>query len=95
MAFDNILHGRMNWKVRSHGIKRVSQSGHNWLEGGRGWCVESCFSHSRTATNGAPQGLVLGRTIKNLDENVGSISTKFANETKTGCIVDSDTSWRS
>ena len=92
--------GRLLHKVKSHGIQgEVAKWIQNWLDDRtQRVVVEDCFSNRRSVTSGVSQGSVLGPLlfviyINDLDENIGGMVSKFADDTKIGGIVDSEESF--
>ena len=99
-AFDKVPHGRLLHKVKSHRIQgEVAKWIQNWLDDrGQRVAVEGYFSNWRPVTSAVPRGSVLGPLlfviyINDLDENIGGMVSKFADDTKIGGIVDSEESY--
>ena len=96
-AFDKVPHGRLLHKVKSYAIQGEVA---NWMQNllddiKQRVVVEGCFSDRRLVTSGVPQGSVLCPLlfviyIDDLDENLGGMVSKFADDIKIGGIVDSE-----
>eukprot|EP00061_Rhincodon_typus_P016797 g45194.t1 len=88
-AFEEVPHGGLVQKVKSHGIRgELVRWVQNWLSHGRQRVpVEGCFSAWRAVTSGVPQGSVLGPLLfvvygNDLEENVDGLINKLVDDTK-------------
>ncbi|PLS49478.1 hypothetical protein CYV29_15670, partial [Carnobacterium maltaromaticum] len=96
-AFDKVPHGRLMEKVKALGVQGVlARWIKNWLGNRRQRvAVEGSFSKWRRVTSGVPQGSVLGPLlfviyINDLEESIGGLISKFADDTKIGGVADSE-----
>ena len=88
-AFDKAPHERLIVKVNAHGIQGDAAKWiRNWLAGRRQRvCINQSYSNWAPVTSGVPQGSVLSPLlfliyINDLDSNIVSKMSKFADETK-------------
>ena len=88
-AFDKVPHERLMVKVDAHGIQGdAARWIRNWLAGLRQRvCINQSYSNWAPVTSGVPHGSVLGQLlfliyINDLDTNIVSKMSKFADDTK-------------
>jgi hypothetical protein len=88
-AFDTVPHQRLLSKLHAHGISgKVNRWIEQWLTGRRQRvCISGELSEWKDVTSGVPQGSILGPAlftifINDIDCNIVSILSKFADDTK-------------
>ena len=100
-AFDTVPHQRLLEKLKAHGIRnKVLQWIRNWLLNRQQRVViNGECSEWANVTSGVPQGYVLGPLlfliyINDIDNNITSNISKFADDTKIGHRITSDEDYR-
>ena len=95
-AFDKVPHLRLIEKVKSLGVNMQTVRWiKHWLQGRKQKVViNGCDSSWANVTSGVPQGSVLGPLlfliyINDIDQGVGGLISKFADDTKLGGVIES------